>query len=168
MKGITCPACKSTITELKDGACPVCNNSFSAYEAQAIAEDLNKKARGPKIVVSVVAILTIALFAWIVIVIPKAAKEGLSEAKQLAGQSSVVYNSEWDASVYQVKDWLKQNLKDPKSLEYIEWSKVINTADNYVVRVKYRAKNSFGGYVVSNQLFTLSKTGTVLNVQDYQ
>lgn len=78
-----------------------------------------------------------------------------------------MYNSPWDASVRQVKDWLQSNLKDPRSLEYIEWSPVTDYGDNFLVRVKYRAKNSFGGYVVSNQLFTLDKSGKVLNVQDY-
>ena len=61
-------------------------------------------------------------------------------------------NSSWDAAVAPVVSWLKSNLKDPKSLEFIEWSPVtkINLDGEYywAVRVKYRAKNSFGGYVV--------------------
>ena len=77
-----------------------------------------------------------------------------------------VTNSQWDASVWQVKSWLNANLKDPDSLEYLEWSAVVETSDGYIVRVKYRAKNSFGGYVLSNQKFSLDSAGNVTGVVD--
>jgi len=66
---------------------------------------------------------------------------------------SIPSNSEWDGSVRQVKTWLKDNLKDPKSIEYIDWSPVSKWAQGYKVRCKYRSKNSFGGYVINNHLF---------------
>ena len=68
-----------------------------------------------------------------------------------------VENSAWDGSVSQVKTYLKENLKDPKSIEYIEWSKVFSEGKYYLVRCKYRAKNSFGGYVLENQIFFINK-----------
>lgn len=77
-------------------------------------------------------------------------------------------NFHWDGSITQVKDWLGENLEHPGSVEYIEWSPVTENAGNYIVRVKYRAKDSFGDYVVSNQVFTLDKDGTVTNVRDYE
>jgi len=55
-------------------------------------------------------------------------------------------------------------LKDPKSVEYIEWSKVVETYDGYKVRCKYRAKNSFGGYVVENKIFFLDLNGYVIKI----
>lgn len=75
-----------------------------------------------------------------------------------------VYNSEWDGSVYPVKLYLKKNLKDPDSYEAIEWSKVQKTNEGYMVRHKYRAKNSFGGYVIENKVFYLNKKGHVYRV----
>ena len=78
-----------------------------------------------------------------------------------------VKNSSWDGSVSQVKSYLKSNLKDPKSYEGIEWSKVSKTSDGYMVRHKYRAKNSFGGYVVENQVFYLNNKGNVTKVVNY-
>ncbi len=36
-----------------------------------------------------------------------------------------------------------------------------------MVRVKYRSKNSFGGYVVANQVFYLDSRGNVTNYIDY-
>lgn len=35
---------------------------------------------------------------------------------------AVVYNSEWDASVSQVEQFLKDNLNDPDSYESVEWA----------------------------------------------
>lgn len=75
-----------------------------------------------------------------------------------------VYNSEWDGSVYPVVLYLKKNLKDPDSYEAIEWSKVQKTDDGYIVRHKYRAKNSFGGYVIQNNIFYLNEKGHVYRV----
>lgn len=67
-------------------------------------------------------------------------------------------NSAWDAAVAPVVAFLKANLKDPKSVEYVEWSPVtLMELDQFywAVRVKYRAKNSFGGYVLEQKLFLM-------------
>lgn len=84
--------------------------------------------------------------------------------------TEIVSNSAWDGSVYQVERYLKNNLKDPDSFEAIEWSpvsKVNLPTHKYIVRCKYRAKNSFGGYVIDNQLFYLDGQGNVVNVMQY-
>lgn len=74
-------------------------------------------------------------------------------------------NSSWDSSVSVVKDYLKGNLKDPDSYEGIEWSEVQKLeSGQYMVRHKYRAKNSYGGYVVENQVFFYDETGEIFNV----
>lgn len=79
-----------------------------------------------------------------------------------------VANNAWNSGVYQVKSYLKRNLKDPGSLDVIEWSPVAKRSDGgYQVRCKYRAKNSFGGYVISNQVFVMDSNGNVLTVYDY-
>ena len=45
----------------------------------------------------------------------------------------------------------------------IEWGNVVPGADGgFVVRVKYRAKNSFGGYVIEDQVFSLDAQGNVI------
>ena len=73
-----------------------------------------------------------------------------------------IENSVWDGSVRQVKKYLKKNLKDPESYESIEWGKVIYEGDVYKVRHKYRAKNSFGGYVIEEFVFILNEKGEVI------
>lgn len=92
-------------------------------------------------------------------------------ATQAAARNPVeiVTNSPWDGSVRQVERWLEDTLKDPDSFEAIEWSPVIKVPEGtpmphkYIVRVKYRAKNSFGGYVVENTLVYLDAAGNVLS-----
>jgi len=85
-----------------------------------------------------------------------------------SSSEAIVKNSAWDGSVAQVKSWLNNNLKDPGSLEFIEWSPVQKNQDGgFLVRVKYRAKNSFGGYVIENKVFFLSSDGSVISSSDY-
>ncbi len=65
--------------------------------------------------------------------------------------------------------YLKSNLKDPKSYDDIEWSQIVDKNDGkYIVRHKYRAKNSFGGYVIENKVFIIdSSSGEIKQVVDY-
>lgn len=83
-----------------------------------------------------------------------------------------IRNSAWDGSVHQVERYLKTVLRDPSSLEYVEWSPVVDIDQgefkgHYLVRCKYRAKNAFGGYVLNNDAFVLDAEGTVLLHDDY-
>ena len=81
----------------------------------------------------------------------------------------VVYNSEWDGSVRQVKQFLKENLNDPDSYESMEWSPVSQNPHTkwFLVRHKYRAANGFGAKMIYNQQFTLDSLGNVINVSDW-
>jgi hypothetical protein len=83
--------------------------------------------------------------------------------------TKLVQSNPYDGSVSQVKKYLENNLRDPESIKYAEWSKLIPTGSDtthpsgYVVRCKYRAKNGFGGYVLSNDVFILDSTGNVVS-----
>lgn len=86
--------------------------------------------------------------------------------------NEIVTNSPWNSLVYQVESFLKNNyLKDPDSYESIEWSNVEIVDESrgfkYLVRHKFRAKNSFGGYVIENKLFYLNDRGEVIEFLDY-
>lgn len=91
-----------------------------------------------------------------------------NEVRKKNSVNSVVENSPWDGSVYQVKKYLNKTLKDPRSYESIEWGKVIMENGHYYVAHKYRAKNSFGGYVIETCLFELDKKGNVIGVDKVQ
>ena len=59
-----------------------------------------------------------------------------------------------DDARYYAERWLKPQLKDPKSYQRIEW-KAERARDDYnswIVYIKFRAKNSFGAYVVQECL----------------
>ena len=77
-----------------------------------------------------------------------------------------VKNNKWNGGVKQVEDYLERTLRDPDSYESIEWSEVKQKDDGFYVRHKYKAKNGFGGYVVTNQLFHLDFSGNVVDVKD--
>jgi hypothetical protein len=94
-------------------------------------------------------------------------------AEQLALESTeAVYGkrpetSDWDGKVYLIDDYLKANLKDPASLEYIQWWKLTpfiwgerdasgaGAQNGWQVSVQYRARNSFGGMVIERQTFLI-------------
>lgn len=101
------------------------------------------------------------------------AQQRKSEARSNAARAAqadstpVVSNSAWDGSVRQVQQYLKAHLKDPSSLEVIEWSPVASGPGNdFTVRVKYRAKNSIGGYAIEQKVFRLNASGAVTGVSD--
>lgn len=94
----------------------------------------------------------------------------LEEARERSKKlnQSKVENSSWDGSVKQVRKYLKKNLKAPDSYKSIEWGKVIHTENGYMVRHKYRAKNSFGAYIMEDKIFYLNKSGDITLIQDYK
>ncbi len=97
------------------------------------------------------------------------------DSKKSSAPKETVFNSEWDASVQQVEDYIKNSyLNDPDSYEPISWSKVFKLNDtkeigfpSYQVRHKYRAKNAFGGYVTEEKLFKLDYQGNIVEVRDW-
>ena len=63
--------------------------------------------------------------------------------------------------------YLRNNyLKDPKSYESISWD-IRKSSDGYIVRHKFCAKNSFGGYVVENGVFYLDGNYNVTSFDVY-
>lgn len=114
--------------------------------------------------------------------IPKEAKE-YKEAqtllKQLINKSSVIgaeilvlgekpENSPWDGSVRPAEKYLKEVLNDYDSSEYLGWSPVtkiyIGKEPYWGTKVKLRAKNAFGAYIVRNIVF-LIRNGQVVKAE---
>lgn len=85
-----------------------------------------------------------------------------------AADTAKVANSGWDGYVYQVEMYLEKVLKDPDSFEAIEWGPVwTKSGQEYRVRCQYRVKNSFGGYVIADQVFFMNSQGKVFNSVEY-
>lgn len=69
--------------------------------------------------------------------------------------------SELDGSVKIVKDYLKSNAKDASSLDFLEWSKVTYSGENWIVRCKYKGTNSFGANVTENAWFYIQNSKVI-------
>ena len=172
---IQCPKCEAVSDEAKS-ICPSCgvvyeklfNPSPSVAAAQQAARPLpvgeQQAAQAPspksgdqqKLGCGTIAVVLVLVFMWL-------GRDADSPAN--SAPKEVVYNSPLDGAVYQVERYLEKNLKDPDSFDAIEWSSVVKRADGgFMVRCKYRAKNSFGGYVIENQAFMLDAKGNVTQV----
>ena len=81
-----------------------------------------------------------------------------SDKQKQESSRNIVYNSVLDGSVRQVKVWCDENLEDPESFEAFRWSIVKKTESGFIVRCKYRLRNSVGEYVVSDKTFYCPKT----------
>lgn len=90
-------------------------------------------------------------------------QDRLDRQERIAESRKIVYAG-YNGKVWQVEEYLKANLKDPDSLEFIKWTGPVLMDDNvWTVLVRYRAKNSFGGYVIESQMFQLNLNGVVIN-----
>jgi|GEM_PF-6827358 tetratricopeptide (TPR) repeat protein len=98
-------------------------------------------------------------------------EESLAEKKEIIAQiGPKPQNSLWDGSVACVKDYLNKVLLDPYSVKYEEWSAVTlityQGQDFWAVRVKYRAKNAFGAYILEEKV-ALMRNNQVVALLDY-
>ena len=158
---IACPECKKKISD-SAGRCPHCGYQLTPEKIAEIKKKEKQVQKGCAIgCLSVIAIL------FVLYLVDSFSSSNSPSNKRASTSVEVVTNSPWDGSVSQVKSWLNANLKDPSSLEFIEWSPVSKTKDGgFMVRVKYRAKNSFGGHSVESRMFFLDTSGTVTNSID--
>ncbi len=155
---IQCPECKKNISETAVN-CPKCGWHLTPEQVSKIKE--NQEARRKKNGLGCLVI--VAIFVVLLIIANQSSKQNEPSNPTHA----VVENSQWDGSVSQVKRWFNENARDPDSLQFIEWSPVVKTANGYKVRVKFRAKNGFGGYNEPEQrFFTFDQAGNVVDVSE--
>ena len=74
--------------------------------------------------------------------------------------------SAWDRTTYFIKDYLRTNLNDPKSLKIKDAYKVVPAGEDYIQRVTYRAKNGFGALVLEDNVFFMKRVYN--KVQKYE
>jgi hypothetical protein len=175
---VACPdgICTGAIKE--DGKCGYCGKNQhwvdpDKNEPKELHSTKHKTIQewsiSAKIIVGLLIVITIS-YLYIYTYLENYGKPYTSLPPSNSTPVEVVANSSWDGSVYQVERYLRNNLKDPDSFEAIQWSPVIKIPAvaqlpySYAVRCKYRAKNSFGGYVVEEKLFSLDSKGNVVAV----
>ncbi len=67
----------------------------------------------------------------------------------------------FDGSHIALEQKVKKNLKDPDSYEHIE-TRYVDKQDYIIVQLKYRAKNSFNGYVVNTATAKANIDGSLI------
>ena len=158
-----CPECRKNISD-SARSCPSCGYLLTV---EKIAE-IKKRGLQAKNGCAIGCFSIIIFLLFICLLVYLLSSHDGSSDYNTTSLHEVVENSSWDGSVYQVKLWMDANLKDPDSLEFIEWSSVSKTTNGgFKVRAKYRAKNSFGGYVIENKVFFLNSDGIVMYQIDY-
>ena len=74
-------------------------------------------------------------------------------------------SSEWDGRVDPVVRYLRKNLNDYDSSEFVEWSPVtkleVKGEPFWVVRLKLRAKNAFGGLILKDTYYFIRQNEVV-------
>ena len=77
-------------------------------------------------------------------------------------------NSPWDGRVDPVVEYLKANLNDYDSSEFVEWSPVtkmeLKGEPYWTVRLKLRAKNAFGAYILRDTFYFIRQNRVVRTV----
>jgi hypothetical protein len=84
-----------------------------------------------------------------------------SKDKKQTALGSKPEQSDLDASVKIVADFIKQNAKDKSSIDFLEWSKVSELGENWVVRCKHKGTNSFGTIVAENNWYYIQNNKVV-------
>lgn len=72
--------------------------------------------------------------------------------------------SDLDGSVKIVEEYIKSIAKNASSVDFLEWSKVSNIGENWIVRCKYKGTNSFGALVTENAWFYI-QDNKVVNIK---
>ena len=110
----------------------------------------------------IIAVLSIVGIGW-------AFYTGQSAAPPLPSTTMpVVFNTSYDGSVWQIRDWLKKHAKNPASLKVLHWGKVVDAGSGFTVHVRFTARNAAGADVVSDKLFSLDKDGDIVAVADFK
>ena len=88
-------------------------------------------------------------------------KPPLTAAEQRVEQISGQFSA-WDGSHRSLEKSVKVSLKDPDSYQHVETSYIDKGSEGIDVVMTYRAKNSFGGYVVNRAAATYDIDGNLL------
>lgn len=145
-----CKACQATISEAAV-TCPQCGNP-------------NKKPRtqyGCGTLIGVLVLGFIVVSVWTGNGSQPSKPKAPPTAAELRQQKIENQFSGWDGSHRHLERSVKASLKDPDSYQHIE-TRYKDNGDSISVFMNYRAKNSFGGYVVNTVVAKYDLSGNLL------
>lgn len=152
---IICPECGKKYSSLAQ-ACPNCGYPTSRSKEDSKGDSLANKQRiititshaqrhNTSLFIVIVSglILILALFIWAIIKIPT------QETATITNYNNGSISNKNLAKIWFVQSCIEPQLKDPKSYEEINSEVEFDSLkDIYKVSIKYRAKNSYGGYSI--------------------
>lgn len=63
--------------------------------------------------------------------------------------------------------YLQNNLKDPDSLKDLEWIETVTSGLTYKSHIRFRAANSYGGFVINEKLVRFNDAGEIVEFDDH-
>lgn len=157
-----CEACEATISEAAV-TCPKCGHPMKKQPKQ------NKSSSSGCLVI----VLALVILGVVGSQLPSTgtgsgkktattteAKAPLSPEEKRKQQIKRQFSA-WDGAHINLEMLIEENLKDPDSYQHIE-TRYRDNGDSILVTTKYRAKNSFGGYVVNTVVATYDLEGNLL------
>lgn len=179
---VECPYCNKPIEAPAKAdvifVCPHCNKELITYDKTAEPEQSRKMETKKKRIDSKTEKLIlkwscIVAFIGLLCYFSFVSMHGKDPSKSNGSKTENYVNRKGPSktkAMAGVKTYLKRYcLKDPDSYQGISWEAfgIYNQENNtYFALHKYRAKNSFGGYVVEEKLFVLDSDGNVIKVVD--
>lgn len=99
----------------------------------------------------------------------QAAKAAAKVAEESENKRKGFHCLEPDGSHFEVRKYVKKQMRDPNSFEHIETRVVpVNAKGQHTLVMKYRARNGFGGVTVGTALATFNNSdcqATVLSIE---
>ena len=100
---------------------------------------------------------------------PDPAVQAAKAAEQAENKRKGFHCLEPDGSHFEVKKYVKKQMRDPESFEHIETRVVpVNDKGQHTLTMKYRARNGFGGMTVGSALAAFNNSdcaATVLSIK---
>ncbi|MFT6794152.1 MAG: hypothetical protein ACJAR1_002157 [Rubritalea sp.] len=169
-KPVLCLHCKANITAIE--APPIITNTPPPIQNTVQSNTPNSKANDSlwkKVIsfrfkdLSIMEIITLSIAVCYLSysAIGALSKSSSKESKSREHKSNLSSNSntrrEPTPSHYPVVRFIKENAKDPSSIEIMGYTEPQKVKDGiYSIRVKYRGKNGFGGYSIEDKTFFLN------------
>jgi hypothetical protein len=150
---INCPECNKEVSD-KAEACPHCGCGIKPKKTPS-------KGIGCGTVILFLAVIII----WSQVFEPNSPKPPAAPSQPLTRAQQIEKSFRPLGQHRTLEQYVERNLKDPDSYEHIK-TVYDDRGDHLYVLMRYRAKNSFGGYAIGQHAAKVSLDGKLLAVAD--
>jgi hypothetical protein len=159
-KAISCPDCGYPIRQENNDCLPLPKSSYQITRLTTPDQSSSVLSKGSKAVILFFVTFSLLSVLLMAVIEPEITKETYPKAsKPLSPDEKRLGKIPFGEAVVSV--YLKQSLNDPSSLKDLNCGRITAGSSAWEIDCKYRAKNSFGGYVVENRRFLLKGNNVV-------